>query len=76
MSRTRETIVLKEGDQVVHQSHPGRFAVIGIQKRQHLNEYSDAIVIRSVEGVELTVLESSVRKVAGTPLGAVADEEE
>ena len=69
MSRTRETIVLKEGDQVVHQSHPGRFAVIGIQKRQHLNEYSDAIV-------ELTVLESSVRKVEGTPLGAVADEEE
>ncbi len=68
--------MLKEGDQVVHQSHPGRFSVLSIKKRRHLNEYSDSIVIRSANGVELTVLETSVRKVEGTPLGAAAREEE
>lgn len=68
--------MLEEGDQVVHQSHPGRFSVIEIKKRRHLNEYSDAIVIRSADGVELTVLESSVRKVEGTPLGAATEQDE
>ena len=53
---------LKIGDDVVHQSHPGRFTVVKIQQRPAMNIYSNIVTIRSVEGVELTVLDTSVRK--------------
>lgn len=53
---------LKIGDEVVHQSHPGRFTVVQIQQRPAMNIYSNIITIRSPEGVELTVLDTSVRK--------------
>ncbi len=50
------------GDQVVHQSHPGRFTVTSVEARPSLNVYSKIITIRSNEGVELRVLDTSVRK--------------
>ncbi len=54
---------LKVGDDVVHQSQPGRFTVVKIQARPSMNIYSNIITIRSAKGVELTVLDTSVRKV-------------
>ena len=50
------------GDQVVHQSHPGRFTVTAIEPRPSMNVYSNIITIRSGDGVELRVLDTSVRK--------------
>ena len=50
------------GDEVVHQSHPGRFTVIRIEPRPSLNVYSNIVTIRSAEGVELRVLDTAVRK--------------
>lgn len=58
------------GDQVVHQSHPGRFTVVRIVARPALNVYSDIVTIRSEEGVELRVLDTTVRKLP--PTGASA----
>ena len=50
------------GDQVVHQSHPGRFTVVGIEPRPSLNVYSNIVTIRSPEGQEMRVLDTTVRK--------------
>ena len=54
---------LKIGDEVVHQSHPGRFTVVKIEQRPRMNVYSNIITMRSADGVEMTVLDTSVRKV-------------
>jgi hypothetical protein len=51
------------GDEIVHQSHPGRFTVVRIEPRPALNVYSDILTIRSADGVELRVLDTSVRRV-------------
>ncbi len=59
----RRTCPLKIGDQVVHQSHPGRFTVVKIEPRPAMNIYSNIITIRSPEGVELKVLDTTVRKI-------------
>jgi hypothetical protein len=61
--------VLKIGDQVVHQSHPGRFSVVRIEPRPSMNVYSNIVTIRSEDGVEMKVLDTTVRKVdaAATP---------
>jgi hypothetical protein len=50
------------GDQVVHQSHPGRFTVVSIEPRPSLNVYSNIVTIRSPEGQEMRVLDTTVRK--------------
>lgn len=50
------------GDEVVHQSHSGRFTVIGIEPRPSLNVYSNIVTIRSAGGVEMRVLDTTVRK--------------
>ena len=50
------------GDEVVHQSHPGRFKVIRIEPRPSLNVYSNIVTIRSADGLELRVLDTTVRK--------------
>jgi len=57
--------MLKISDEVVHQSHPGRFTVLQIDPSPHYSVYSDIITIRSPEGVELRVLDTAVRKVEG-----------
>jgi hypothetical protein len=55
------------GDEVVHQSHPGRFTVLRIDPRPAMNVYSNIVTIRSAEGVEMKVLDTTVRKLeAGT----------
>ena len=59
---------LKIGDQVVHQSHPGRFTVVRIEPRPAMNVYSDIVTIRSEDGVEMKVLDTTVRKLEGTSL--------
>ena len=56
--------MIEIGDEVVHQSHPGRFTVIAVRERKALNVYSNHLTLRSAEGLEITVLESSVRKLA------------
>jgi hypothetical protein len=55
---------LKIGDEVVHQSHPGRFTVVRIEPRPAMNVYSDIITIRSADGVEMKVLDTTVRTLA------------
>lgn len=50
------------GDQVVHQSHPGRFTVMQIEPRPRMNVYSNILTIRSDDGVEMRVLDTVVRK--------------
>lgn len=55
---------LQIGDEVVHQSHPGRFAVVRIEPRPAMNVYSNIVTIRSGEGVEMKVLDTTVRKLA------------
>jgi hypothetical protein len=57
---------LKIGDQVVHQSHPGRFTVVRIEPRPAMNVYSDIVTIRSEDGVEMKVLDTTVRKLEAT----------
>ncbi len=59
----KDDATIQIGDQVVHQSHPGRFEVIKTEPRPGLNVYSDIITIRSPAGVELRVLDTTVRKV-------------
>jgi hypothetical protein len=54
---------LKIGDEVVHQSHPGRFTIVKVEPRPAMNVYSDIITIRSREGVEMRVLDTTVRTV-------------
>ena len=55
--------MVKIGDEVVHQSHPGRFTVVRIEKKPAINVYSDIITIRSTDGVELRILDTAVRTV-------------
>jgi hypothetical protein len=50
------------GDEVVHQSHPGRFTVVRVEPRPAFNVYSNILTIRSSDGVELRVLDTSVRR--------------
>jgi hypothetical protein len=50
------------GDEVVHQSHPGRFTVLRVEERPAMNIYSRIITIRSRDGVELRVLDTTVRR--------------
>jgi len=61
-----ETIQL--GDQVVHQSHPGRFEVVKIEPTPGMNVYSRILTIRSKEGLEIRVLDTTVRTVQGDGL--------
>ncbi len=51
------------GDEVVHQGHPGRFRVVAVRPRPAMNVYSNIVTIRSDSGVELEVLDTTVRKV-------------
>ena len=57
--------MIKVGDNVVHQSHPGRFAVISIETKPAMNVYSNILTIRSKDGVEMRILDTAVRKVEG-----------
>jgi len=52
------------GDDVVHQSHPGRFTVIKVEERPSMNVYSRILTIRSRDGVEMRVLDTTVRRLA------------
>jgi len=53
---------IRLGDEVVHQSHPGRFTVIQIDEPRSMNVYSRILTIRSRDGVELRVLDTTVRR--------------
>jgi len=53
---------IRIGDEVVHQSHPGRFTVLRVEERPAMNIYSRIITIRSRDGVELRVLDTTVRR--------------
>jgi hypothetical protein len=55
---------IRVGDEVVHQSHPGRFTVLSIEARPSMNIYSRILTIRSRDGVELRVLDTTVRRLA------------
>lgn len=55
--------LLEVGDEVVHQSHPGRFVITAIEARPSMNVYSRILTIRSDSGVELRVLDTTVRYV-------------
>jgi hypothetical protein len=57
---------IRIGDEVVHQSHPGRFTVLRIEERPAMNIYSRIITIRSRDGVELRVLDTTVRRLPPT----------
>ncbi len=61
------------GDEVVHQSHPGRFTVIAKEASPGLNVYSDIITVRSNDGIELRLLETSVRVLEAPPAKAAAE---
>ena len=53
---------IRVGDEVVHQSHPGRFTVLRVEERPSMNIYSRILTIRSRDGVELRVLDTTVRR--------------
>lgn len=53
---------IQVGDEVVHQSHPGRFTVVRVEEPQALNVYGRRLTIRSSEGVELRVSDTTVRR--------------
>ena len=59
--------LLQIGDEVVHQSHPGRFKVIEVEARPAMNVYSRVLTIRSADGVELRVLDTTVRRLEKVP---------
>ena len=61
------------GDEVVHQSHPGRFRVVEIETRPSMNVYSNILTIRSESGVEMRVLDTVVRKL--DPVAPPADDD-
>jgi len=52
---------VKVGDQVVHQSHPGRFTVTTVEPRPSMNVYSYIVTIRSEDGMQMKVLDTTVR---------------
>lgn len=53
---------IQVGDEVVHQSHPGRFTVVRVEEPQALNVYGRRLTIRSSEGVEFRVSDTTVRR--------------
>jgi hypothetical protein len=53
---------IRVGDDVVHQSHPGRFTVLKVEERPAMNVYSRVLTIRSRDGVEMRVLDTTVRR--------------
>jgi hypothetical protein len=53
---------IRLGDDVVHQSHPGRFTVMKVEDSPAMNIYSRILTIRSRDGVEMRVLDTSVRR--------------
>lgn len=53
---------IRVGDDVVHQSHPGRFTVLEVQEPPAMNVYSRILTIRSRDGVEMRVLDTAVRR--------------
>lgn len=53
---------IQVGDEVVHQSHPGRFTVLSAEEPKAINVYSRLLTIRSREGVEMKVLDTTVRR--------------
>ncbi|MFP6627073.1 MAG: hypothetical protein VCA74_08485 [Deltaproteobacteria bacterium] len=58
--------MISVGDEVVHQSHPGRFTVVKVEAKtakSSMNIYSNILTIRSSAGVELRILDTAVRKV-------------
>lgn len=55
---------IRIGDDVVHQSHPGRFTVIKVEERPSMNVYSRILTIRSRDGIEMRVLDTTVRRLA------------
>jgi hypothetical protein len=59
--------LLQIGDEVVHQSHPGRFKVVEVEERPAMNVYSRVLTIRSADGVELRVLDTTVRRLEKVP---------
>ena len=59
----RREDALSVGDEVVHQGHPGRFRVVAVRPRPAMNVYSNIVTIRSDSGVELEVLDTTVRRV-------------
>ncbi|RMD83224.1 MAG: hypothetical protein D6815_07180 [Candidatus Dadabacteria bacterium] len=61
--RDRESEELRPGDEVVHQGHPGRFRVLEVRPRPAMNVYSNIVRIRNDAGVELEVLDTTVRRV-------------
>jgi len=60
--------MMKVGDQVVHQSNPGRFTVTKVEPSPGMNVYSDILTIRSKDGLEMRVLDTTVRRVEGDGL--------
>jgi hypothetical protein len=65
--------MIKIGDEVVHQSSPGRFRVIEITPTPSANVYSDILTIRSPNGIEMKVLDTAVRKVGADGKQVSAD---
>lgn len=55
---------IRLGDEVVHQSHPGRFTVVQIDEPRSMNVYSRILTIRSRDGVEMRVLDTTVRRLS------------
>ena len=53
--------MIELGDEVVHQSNPGRFEVVKVEPRPSLNVNGRIITIVSADGVELRVLDTAVR---------------
>jgi hypothetical protein len=62
------------GDEVVHQSHPGRFTVTAVEPPPHINVYSNIITIRASDGREMRVLDTTVRVLAPRKAAAEADD--
>jgi hypothetical protein len=54
---------IRVGDEVVHQSHPGRFTVVEVEERPAMNVYSRVLTIRARDGMEMRVLDTTVRRV-------------
>jgi len=57
---------IRMGDEVVHQSHPGRFTVVKVEEKPAMNVYSRILTIRSRDGVTMRVLDTTVRRVTRT----------
>lgn len=60
--------LLQIGDEVVHQSHPGRFEIVAIEDKPSMNVYSRILTIRSDDGMEMRVLDTTVRKLERAPV--------